>query len=133
MVGLYLSVWVAAAIHTAKHLTHKMILGKNVLIYKIGNVIIIIKYLSLINLIASSTFSTGTIGRIGPNISTCITLSLLVALPTIVGSIYLSDGSYLPPQTILSLLASTSAWRRLKYKFVFSKYECYNRKKYAIV
>lgn len=73
-----------------------------------------ITYLALINLIASYAFSTGTMGNIGPNISSSIILSRGVTSVMIVGDTKRSWGSLLPPTAILSLLASSRACSRLK-------------------
>ena len=54
-------------------------------------------YLELMNLIASKAFVTIMMGKIGPKISSCITGSLSMTSIKIVGSIYFSEESVLPP------------------------------------
>jgi hypothetical protein len=66
------------------------------------------------NLMASNALSTLTIGRIGPNTSSCITGSVGFTSTKIVGAINLSEGSVSPPTAILPLFKN--ATNRLKKK-----------------
>jgi hypothetical protein len=61
------------------------------------------------NLMASNAFSTVTIGRIGPNISSCITGSVGFTSTKIVGAMNLSVGSVSPPTAIFPLLKNDTS------------------------
>jgi hypothetical protein len=66
------------------------------------------------NLIASNAFATVTIGRIGPNTSSCITGSVGFTSTKIVGSMNLSEGSVSPPTAILPLLKNDTSRLRTR-------------------
>jgi hypothetical protein len=65
-------------------------------------------YRLLMNLIASNALSTVTIGRMGPNISSCITGSVGLTSIKIVGAMNLSDGSVSPPTAIFPLFKNAT-------------------------
>lgn len=66
------------------------------------------------NLIASKAFSTVTIGRIGPNISSFITGSVGFTSTKIVGAMNLSEGSVSPPTAIFPLFKNDTSRLRAR-------------------
>lgn len=70
----------------------------------------------------------GTIGSMGPKISSCMILSDATTFAITVGSMYLSFASYEPPMTILSLLPSISACRRLEDKLRMDEFSEFFKK-----
>ena len=68
------------------------------------------------NLMASNAFSTLTIGSIGPNISSCITGSVVLTSTKIVGDTNLSEGSVSPPTAIFPLFKNDTTRLRAKKK-----------------
>lgn len=76
-------------------------------------------YRLLMNLMASNAFSTLTMGRIGPNISSCITGSVGFTSTKIVGATNLSEGSVSPPTATFPLF--NSATSRLEQEKCFFK------------
>jgi hypothetical protein len=66
------------------------------------------------NLIASNALSTVTIGRIGPNISSCITGSVGLTSIKMVGAMNLSEASVSPPTAIFPLFKNATSRLRAR-------------------
>ena len=82
--------------------------------YKINSARSPLTYCALINSIASSKSSTGTIAKTGPNISSFIRASSKETSRTIVGAMRRFEGSFSPPSTIFPLVLSSSFVSRWK-------------------